>query len=171
MFKNHSDTLRIGDPAPGFELSTVEGNSVSLEHLRGSRSLVIFLRGTWCPNCRKQMERLSRDWPEFTRRELSVVLIAAQKIQGLFGAQKFVAEHPYPFPILFDETREVTQSYGVYRLVGVDAFRIAHPAVFLLDPELKIRWIAVSPNQSTRPSTEELIRAVDSHPLASSTAL
>lgn len=122
---------------------------------------MFFLRGTWCPNCKKLMKRLDADWQEFLDRNLRVVCIAAQRIRGLTRGRRFVEEHRYRFPLLFDETRSVTKAWGVYRPIGVDGLHIAHPAVFLIDPDQTIRWIAVSPNQFTRPSTSELIAAVE----------
>lgn len=98
----------------------------------------------------------------FVDLDVAVLCIAAQRVNGLTGARKFVEERDYPFPLLFDETRRVTRQWGVYHRIGIDALHIAHPAVFLIDPEQVIRWIAVSPNQYTRPSTRELIGAVES---------
>lgn len=104
---------------------------------------------------------MESDWNRFEDRRARVVAIAVQKIDGLLKARRFVEEHRYRFPILFDETRETTKAYGVYHFVGADAFRIARPAVFVLDRKLTIRWIAVSPHQRARPSSDRLIEAVE----------
>ncbi len=76
------------------------------------------------------------------------------------GAKKFVEKHNYRFPILFDETREVTKAYGVYHHVGLDAYRIAHPSAFILDPEGEIQWIAVSPNQVELPQNSNIFETI-----------
>ena len=47
MFKDHTDTLNRGDRAPAFELKTANGETVSDRDLRGKKSLLLFLRGTW----------------------------------------------------------------------------------------------------------------------------
>ena len=91
-----------------------------------------------------------------------MLAIAIQKIDGMLRARKFVEEHGYHFPMLFDETRETTKAYGVYHFAGVDAFRIARPSVLVLDRERTVRWIAVSPHQRARPSTGALIEAIES---------
>jgi peroxiredoxin len=41
-----STTLRVGSPAPDFNLSTAEGESRSLRQAGGPLAL-IFIRGTW----------------------------------------------------------------------------------------------------------------------------
>jgi peroxiredoxin len=104
---------------------------------------------------------LESDWDEFDRRNVKVVAIAVQKIDGLMRARNFVDRHAYRFPILFDESRETTKAYGVYHRVGIDAFRIARPSVFVLDPGRTIRWIGVSPNQNARPTTVNLVEAIE----------
>ncbi len=47
MFKDHSDALVRGDQAPEFELQTATGETITDRDLRGRKSLVLFLRGTW----------------------------------------------------------------------------------------------------------------------------
>lgn len=47
MFKDYSETLRIGDRAPDFELQTADRRTISNADLNGRSSLVVFLRGTW----------------------------------------------------------------------------------------------------------------------------
>ncbi len=103
---------------------------------------------------------MESDWDEFDRREIRIICIAAQKIDGIQSAKKFVKKHNYKFPILFDESRETTKAYGVYHPFGLDAYRIAHPAAFLLDDAQKIQWIAVSPNQAELPTNAQILEAI-----------
>ncbi len=92
---------------------------------------------------------------------MDVVFIAAQKIDGITGGRKFIEKRGYRFPILFDAERETTRAFGVYHLVGIDAFRIAYPAAFLIDPSGKILWIAVSRSQTELPTIDEFLSAID----------
>ena len=106
------------------------------------------------------MAQFESSYEEFTKRNGRLLVIAAQKIEGLFHGKEHVAQHQYPFPVLFDENRSVTRAYGVYHRLSVDAFNIARPATFIVDPGGKISWIAVSPNQIERPSTEDILAAL-----------
>ena len=108
------------------------------------------------------MTQLESAHNEFTKRGAALVVIAAQKINGLFRAKEHVHKHAYPFPLLFDETRQVTRAYGVYHAIGKDAYNIAHPATFVLGPDGKICWIAVSPSQTERPAVQEILAAIES---------
>src|SRR5215471_8923687 len=106
------------------------------------------------------MAQFESSYDEFNKRGASLVVVAAQKIDGLFRGKEHVQQHTYPFPILFDESRQVTHAYGVYHRLAMDAFNIAHPATFIVDPSGKISWIAVSPNQHERPSVEQIFSAI-----------
>ena len=90
----------------------------------------------------------------------SLVFIAAEKRGGLFKPEKFLAEHPTPFPFLLDEDRTVTKAYGVYQALGKDAFRIARPATFLLGRDAVIRFLYVGADQKDRAPIEPLLEAV-----------
>lgn len=106
------------------------------------------------------MTQLESSYGEFTKRGAALVVIAAQKIEGMFRGKNHIQQHDYPFPVLFDEKRSVTRAYGVYHRLGVDAFNIAHPATFVIAPDGKVSWIAVSPNQVERPDTEDILNAI-----------
>ncbi len=108
------------------------------------------------------MTQVESSYAEFLKRNAAVVFIAAQKIDGLFRGKEHVEKREYPFPVLFDETRQVTRAYGVYHRMGTDAYNIAHPATFVINQNGKISWIAVSPNQRDRSTVNEILSALAS---------
>jgi len=90
-----------------------------------------------------------------------VVFIAAQKIDGMFKGKQYLSRHKYPFPVLFDETREVTRAYGVHHAFGIDAYNIARRSVFVIGGEEKVCWIAVSPHQREAPDFQSVLQAIE----------
>jgi peroxiredoxin len=74
----------------------------------------------------------------------------------------FLARNPLPFPLLSDTHRSVMQAYDVYNALSYDAFRIAHPSAFIIDPSGIIRYSYVAANQMDWPRTDllasELVR-------------
>jgi peroxiredoxin len=108
------------------------------------------------------MTQLESAHNEFSKREAALLIIAAQKINGLFRAKEHVHQHAYPFEVLFDETRHVTRAYGVYHAFGKDAYNIAHPATFIVGRNGSICWIAVSPSQTERPAVQDILTAIES---------
>ena len=89
------------------------------------------------------------------------MFIAAQKIDGLFKGKEHIRKHTYPFPLLFDEKREVTQAYGVYQAFGIDTIHLARRATFVIGGEGKICWIGVSPHQREAPAVPDILSAIE----------
>ena len=47
--------------------------------------------------------------------------------------RRYVEDQGLPFNILIDESRDVLKAYGVWHRLGLDAWNIARPALFLID--------------------------------------
>ena len=74
--------------------------------------------------------------------------------------ERFVAQTQPPFEVLIDGTREVVKAYGVWHRIGLDAWNIARPAVFLIDRDRSIRYSFIGTSQTQFPTHEEILRAI-----------
>ena len=74
--------------------------------------------------------------------------------------ERFVAETQPPFEVLIDGTREVVKAYGVWHRIGLDAWNIARPAVFLIDRDRSIRYSFIGTSQTQFPTHEEILGAI-----------
>ena len=75
--------------------------------------------------------------------------------------RRYVEESGLPFNILVDESRDVLKAYGVWHRIGLDAWNIARPALFLLDSYGTIHYSYVGDSQEEFPSPEEIGAALD----------
>lgn len=73
----------------------------------------------------------------------------------------YIEETGLPFDILIDETRDMARAYGVWHKFGIDAWNIARPAVFLIEPDSRISFAAIGDNQREFPSQGEILTAAD----------
>jgi peroxiredoxin len=145
--------------APPFELPNQKGQRRSLrDYLDQGPVLLAFHRGTWCPNCRRKFSELARHSPDYTARGVQVVTVVAQSSDVV---KRYVEDTGLPFNILIDESREVLKAYGVWHRLGLDAWNIARPALFLIDRAAAIRYAFVSERQDEFPSHEEIMREID----------
>jgi peroxiredoxin len=76
--------------------------------------------------------------------------------------RRYIEETGLPFNILVDESRDVLKAYGVWHAVGLDAWNIARPALFLIDPSGAIRYSFVADRQDEFPAHDDIMRALDS---------
>jgi peroxiredoxin len=159
MSPRPSDTLSVGDAAPDFTLPAPDGTPVSRSaYQEGRPLLLLFFRGTWCPQCRRQLDQLRRDQPAFVARGVKLLGVAAQKRSRLAA---FLADHPLYFPILADEEKAVTKAYGVYVGFNAESFRIARPSSFVVDAAGIVRFLHVGSNQFDRPRPAEVLAALE----------
>jgi peroxiredoxin Q/BCP len=89
---------------------------------------------------------------------VQVVVIVAQSAPAV---RRYVEESGLPFNILVDSSRDVLKAYGVWHRLGLDAWNIARPALFLIDTSGAIRYSFIGDSQEEFPSPDEISEALD----------
>lgn len=160
--QNITETLGIGSRAPDFRLAAANSDrTFELKDLLSRTPVILeFLRGTWCPNCRKRMVELEGLKAEIEQAAGALVCIAAEKREGMWKPETFLQSHPLSFPFLLDEDRAVTKAYGLYHRIGIDAIDIAHPATLVVDREARVRYIYRGSGQTDRSPMAEVLKAL-----------
>ncbi len=100
-------------PAASFTLTTLEGDTISLEDYRGKVVLLNFWAG-WCPSCRSEMASLESY--EQAHREEGLVVLGINYEEDPATVRSFIADAAVTFPMLLDEDGEVAAAYGVVGL-------------------------------------------------------
>lgn len=75
--------------------------------------------------------------------------------------RRYVEDTGLPFNILIDESRDVLRAYGVWHRIGIDAWNISRPALFLIDRSGAIRYRFIGRNQREFPPHETILRELD----------
>ena len=75
--------------------------------------------------------------------------------------RRYVEDNGLPFFILVDESREVTKQYGVWHRLGLDAWNISRPALFLIDRSGIIRYRFVAAKQDEFPEHAEIVGEIE----------
>ncbi len=156
------ETLVVGSRAPEFLLSAANRDGIlSLSGFLSRGELIVeFLRGTWCPNCRRRMTELEAMKVEIEKAGAQLVYIAAEKSTGMWKPAKFLQSHPVSYPFLLDEDRVVTKAYGLYHGLGLDAINIAHPASLVISRDRKVEYIYRGDSQTDRAPFQKVMEAV-----------
>ena len=142
--------------APPFELPTQKGDPRSLaDYLKKGPVVLAFHRGTWCPNCRTRFAELAMNAAAYTALGWQVVAVVAQSSTAV---RRYVEDKGLPFNILIDSTRDVAKAYGVWQRIGIDAWNIARPSLFLIETDGRIRYSFVAARQDEFPGHEEILK-------------
>jgi peroxiredoxin len=89
------------------------------------------------------------------------VQVAAVVAQRSAKVKRYIEDTGLPFNVLVDDARDVIKAYGVWHQIGIDAWNIARPALFLVDRQGTIRYLFVGARQDEFPSHEEISAAID----------
>ncbi|HEY2896918.1 MAG TPA: peroxiredoxin family protein [Gemmatimonadaceae bacterium] len=158
-----SSTLRLGDRVPPFQLrDAVSDSTFDLDSLLANHRglLLVFHRGMWCPNCRRQLAELEAALPSLETAGIRVAAVLAQAWFRVRVSLENLAE-PYRFPILCDGDRKVIKAYGVWHPLGIDAFNSAHPASFLIDADRTLRYSFVGSTQFQRAPMSDILTVAE----------
>ncbi len=85
---------------------------------------------------------------------MQVAAIVAQRSERV---RRYVEGAGLPFDILVDDTRETLKAYGVWQRIGIDAWNIARPALFLIDRGGIVRYSFVASTQFEFPTQEQIL--------------
>lgn len=121
--------IGIGDVAPDFTLSTLDGETVSLSDYRGKAVMLDFW-AEWCPFCTSEFPVMQQAYERFRDEGFVILGIHRTDTESEATAQRFIDRMGATFPILLDVDD------GVYRtFVKVRAM----PASIFIDREGVIR--------------------------------
>jgi thiol-disulfide isomerase/thioredoxin len=101
----------VSGPAPGFTLTSLDGQQVSLASLKGKVVMVNFL-ATWCVPCRQEMPHLEALYQRYNSLGFELLAVNVEK-NNADGARKWLQETPVTFKVLTDPNNEITKLYKV----------------------------------------------------------
>jgi len=108
-------------------------------------------------NCRRRFGELADHSPEYRALGVQVVAVVAQRSEKV---RRYIEDAGLPFNILVDDSRSVIKAYGVWHRIGLDAWDISRPAVFLVDRAGIIRYLFVASRQDEFPEHEEILAQI-----------
>ncbi len=101
--------------APEFLLADPQGARYDFASLRG-KPVILNLWATWCPPCREEMPAIEQYYEEYRQQGLVVLAVNATNQDYPLKVVPFAQQYNLTFPILLDETGEVSRKYEVRSL-------------------------------------------------------
>jgi peroxiredoxin len=169
----------VGTRLPDAELLAVDGSPLSLaEALGDGLSVLVLYRGAWCPYCNITLRTYQSELlPGLRERGAELVALSPQKPDGSLTMKE---KHDLEFAVLSDPDLAVARAIGVVTQpteealaaqidLGLDlgevnadgTVAVPMPTVAIVDNGLKIHWIDVHPDYTTRTEPEEIFAALD----------
>lgn len=147
-------SLKVGMPAPDFELPDHLGNRVKLSTLRGRNVVLAFFPRAWTPVCTSQIPAYEAEKDTFTSLNAQVLAISIDHVPCLQAWAESLGGISYPLLSDFWPHGAVSQRYGVLRSEGY-----SERAVFVIDRHGILRYIDIH-DINTQPSNEDIRRVL-----------
>ncbi|MCK4362602.1 MAG: redoxin domain-containing protein [Dehalococcoidia bacterium] len=133
----------VGAQAPGFTISTLDGETVTLNELRGQPVLLNFW-ATWCGYCRYQMPFLKA---AFEEKGQEMNFIAINIGEDIDKVQQYAEAEGLGFTVAVDSEGDVVSAYKITSI----------PATFFIDEQGVIKYIQIGAFMSQ----DELMAALE----------
>ena len=105
-----ASAIGVGESAPPFMLPTASGESVTLDQLKG-RVVYVDFWASWCGPCRRSFPWMNELQQKYGERGLTIVGVNVDKRRP--DAQRFLAQTPATFTIVYDESGKTPAAYAV----------------------------------------------------------
>ena len=108
-----SPPLRVGGPAPIFELETLKGEILKSSDFK-NKAFILNFWATWCVPCIKEMPELNKAYASY--KDSGVEIIAINFAESRSEVDEFVNKHQLNFPVVLDKYGDVSQDYKIRNL-------------------------------------------------------
>jgi len=105
---------QIGDTITELSLPAIDGNSFSIEQVKGKRYMISFMRFAACPFCQLRIHQLITRWQELDE-NFTVIAVFDSSLENL---QKQSTNQQAPFPILADEQAIYYHKFAIQHSVA-----------------------------------------------------
>ena len=149
--------LKVGEPAPDFELTSDQGKRIKLSNYRGKRVIVYFYPKDDTPGCTTQACGFRDRYPVIEEKNAVVLGISPD---GVASHQQFKTKFNLPFTLLVDEDHAVAEKYGVWgekSMLGKKYMGIIR-SHFVIDEQGKI--VDVQVNIKPTDSVEQALKMI-----------
>lgn len=127
-------TLTVGTKAPDFTLVSQSREKISLDDLKGKRSMIVFMPYPHTRTCEAETCEIRDKWASFQDLDANVVLITTHAVPT---NKDWAADNDFSFPILSDywPHGEVARAYDTFD----ETFGYAKRTTYILDADGVIR--------------------------------
>jgi len=158
------DGLRRGQRLPEFAALDEDGNEVRSSQLRGMTVVMIFVRGSWCPFCSRQVKNLTGYYKDIVDLGAKLIFVTPKPLETTRRVARFFEVE---FDFWLDESLAATRQLGLLLNAGVPqdyaqeyGADTVWPTSLVIDSEGVIRYVALSRHIIDRPNPKTLLREV-----------
>ena len=155
------EPLKPGQPLPDFHATDEQGDPVRSTSLHGSPTVILFVRGNWCPFCSAQVKSLPQYYKDIIDLGAKLILLTPKPLETTRRVASFFEVE---FDFWLDDSLAVTEELGLVQKTGVPGSYekeygrdTVWPTALVVDSAGIIRYTELSKHISDRPDPELLL--------------
>jgi thioredoxin-dependent peroxiredoxin len=155
-------SLRLGDIAPNFKVSTTNGELDFHEYLGTGWGILFSHPADFTPVCTTELGKTALLQEEFAKRNVKVLAVSVDPLDKHFEWRKDIDETQHctvDFPIIADSEKVVAGLYDMIHPNASETFTVR--SLFVIGPDKKIKLTITYP-ASTGRNFVEVLRVIDS---------
>ncbi|CAD7808976.1 Thiol-disulfide oxidoreductase ResA [Chryseobacterium aquaeductus] len=164
----------VGEMIPDFTAKDQFKKNFSLSAEK-KKTVLVFIRGQWCPYCNKYIESLQNLAPELESKNTRLVIISPEKPEFI---EKTISKTKTQYSVLYDENYRIAELFDVLytpekktidfyekhlgddfkKSRSDDSGRLPVSATYILDENQEIIWRHFNPDYKERASLEDILK-------------
>lgn len=170
----------VGSLVPDVPVTLITGETKPLRSLtNGSKSVIVFYRGGWCPFCNTHLQEVGQIKDELKDLGYQIIAISPDKPEEL---KKSMEKNEVDYTLLSDSSAGATKAFGLAfrvddetftlyrdryqidleRSSGMDHHILPVPAVYLVNERSQITFLYFNPNYRERLKGDAILEAAKS---------
>ena len=130
-----NQTLKVGQPAPEFELMDENKEKVKLSNLRGKKVVLLFYPMDFSPTCTTEHCAFGPDLPRLQGSGGDTIVFGVS-CDSPFSHAAYKKQYNIPYRLLSDPTRKMAKAYGMW--AGEEPYNCTKRGTVIIAPDGKI---------------------------------
>jgi mycoredoxin-dependent peroxiredoxin len=149
-------TAEVGRPAPPFELRDIDGEMLSLDDLKGRKSLIVFIPFPFTGGCETELCAIRDHLAELNDLDANVVAITTAAVPT---NRAWSEMNSFGFPVLSDFWPHgvITAAYGAFD----DAVGAAYRSTYVLDEDGTVRAVVATESRKFLREVDDYVAALE----------
>jgi peroxiredoxin Q/BCP len=148
--------LKVGDPAPDFELMDQDKNKVKLSDLRGRKIVLLFYPMDFSPTCTTEHCTFGPELPRLAGTGGDTVVFGVS-CDSPFSHAAYKKQYNIPYSLLSDPTRQMAKAYGMW--AGLEPYNCTKRGTVVIGKDGRIAHYEEVPMREAR-KTDELAKVI-----------
>ena len=143
-------SVKVGDKAPVFTLTSSELRPVSLEDYSGKNVVLLFFPMAFTSVCTAELCTMRDDIATYNGLDAEILAVS---VDSPFTLDWFKKDQSLNFPVLSDFNKEVSRNYGsIYEEFVFGLRGVSKRSAFVIDKEGTVRYAEVLENAGDVPN-------------------